>query len=271
MYIKKEDLNQIHNFANFLATNIITDKEDIESKENIAITEFIHKLYYKNRFFNENHSFFDYVSKLFDNLTIFLTPNESLFRARKIELEDNEKLGIEECFNGFDKKESFVPPVKKMQANRANSDGIPCLYTAKEIKTAIAEVRPFLGKKISIATIKPKANLKLFDLYFNPEQQYEEILKPPHSDLWLNIALKFSIPYENTSKNEYLFTQCISEYLQLSGFDGIQYLSSLCESGKNIAIFNCKHEDDHGNYDICEPICSHIYTVDKIDYDIKSD
>ena len=244
--------------------NYITDNDFAK-----VLDEFKHKLHCENRFFNENHSIFDHIKKLFDDHTITLAQNELLFRARRIELININESDMENDFFGFGKKDSFVPPAKKVPENRANSKGIPCLYTAKEKKTAIAEVRPFIGNDISVAAIQPLRDLKLFDLFINLNLPYGEFLKQSPSDIWVNIALPFSIPYEYTSENEYLLTQCISEFIQLSGFDGIQYSSSLSEGGKNIALFNCRNEDDGGKYDICEPIYSHCCTVKRIEYNFE--
>ena len=254
------ELKKKYDFNNF-----ITENEHAK-----IIDDFNRKLHFENRFFNENHPVFDLVKRKFDEHTITLAQNELLYRARKIEDEDSKEIFtekyFEEDFYGFNKKDSFVPPAKKILENRANSKGIPCLYTAKEEKTAIAEVRPLIGKKISVATIRPLRDLKLFDLFINPDLPHNEIYKQQSYAIWFGIALPFSIPYECTSENEYLFTQCISEFIQISGFDGIQYSSSLYEGGKNIALFNCKHEDDGGKYDICEPFFSHICTVKRIEH-----
>jgi len=232
----------------------------------LAFEDFTTTLYKKTRFFNQNHKIFSHIKALFEGCSITLTPNDFLFRARKIEPEDFDILDKEDNFLGFAKKDSFVPKRKDMRSNRANSSGIPCLYAARDEKTAISEIRPFLCNEISIATIRPVRNLKLFDLYFSLEQHYNEIIKPPHSDFWFNIALKYSVPYENSMRNEYLLTQCISEYVQLEGFDGIQYASSLNEGGKNIVIFNCKHEEEGRKYEICEPICSTIRYIKRIEH-----
>lgn len=252
-----DDLAQMHDFVSCISG---------PREENNDLLEFLNIIHYHTRFFLNDHPIFDRVKNLFDGCKISLTPDETIFRARKYDFSDNLKLQRQEGFWGFNRKDSFVPPIKFTQANRANSTGIPCLYTSKDIKTAIAETRPFLGNKISVSEIKPKRELKLFDFYIDPSRNYLEILRPPHSDLWLDIAIYFSRPYENSSKDEYLFTQCISDFLRLSSFDGIQYSSSLNEGGKNVAIFNCRNEDDCGDYDICEPMCSHTYIVNRIDH-----
>jgi len=243
----------------------------IDNDKSKILEEFNKKLHHENRFFNDNHPLFTHIKNKFEYHTITLNQDEWLFRARKVEDNDYDNFTkegyFEEDFYGYNKKDSFTPPMKKISANRANSDGIPCLYTAKDVKTAIAEVRPFLGDTISVANILPVHDLKLFDLSFDVNIHDINIANIPPSDIWfLGIVFAFSIPYEKTSKNEYLLTQCISEYIRLSGFDGIQYSSSLNNNGINIALFNCKNEDDGGKYDICEPISSHCCTVKSIDY-----
>jgi len=256
------ELKKTYDFYNFITNNDMTRLLD----------ELKTKLHFKNRFFNDNHPVFAHIKKLFDDHKIVLAPNELLFRARKIKPEDERKSSpadTERNFYGFNKKDSFVPQLKKMKENRANAKGIPCLYTAREQETAIAEVRPFAGNKISVAKIQLLHDLKIFDLFIEPNLSHDEVLKQSPSDLWFGIAFLFSIPYEDTSENEYLLTQCISEYIQLSGFDGIQYSSSLNEGGKNIVLFNCKNEDDGGKYNICEPICSNICTVKNIEHNFE--
>jgi hypothetical protein len=261
---------ELYKYSNFI--DFITKNKDISEFDS-----FVNKLLKETRFFNNNQPVLEQIKRIFDGNTIFLTPDDSLYRARKIKPEDynfkdeeKNKLSDEAEFYGFDKKNSFVCQEKDAKANRANSIGIPCLYVAREEKTAIAEIRPFLGSEISIAIIRPLRNLKIFDLYFHPEKTYDDIIKPPRSALWLNIAIEFSIPYEESSRNEYLLTQCLSEYFQQEGFDGIQYSSSLYEGGRNIAIFNCRHEDDGGEYNICEPVCSTIKFIKSVDYYVTS-
>ena len=253
------ELKKTYDYYNDITNNVFAK----------ILDEFDHKLHYENRFFNENHPVFDHIKKLFDDHTITLTQNELLFRARIIKPKDVIEPDMESDFFGFSKKDSFVPPVKKIPGNRVNSKGIPCLYTAKEEKTAIAEVRPFIGNDISVAAIQPSRDLRIFDLFINLDLPYGDFFKQSPFDIWINIALLFSIPYEKSSENKYLLTQCISEFIQLSGFDGIQYSSSLSEGGKNIALFYCRNEDDGGKYDICEPIYSHRCIVNRIEYNFE--
>ena len=47
---------------------------------------------------------------------------------------------------------------------RANSSGIPVLYLASTEKTAISEVRPWVGSQVSVAQFKVSRNLNAIDL-----------------------------------------------------------------------------------------------------------
>jgi hypothetical protein len=257
---KMMELKKIRDFHNFITNN----------EGSKILNEFEHSLHYKNCFFNVSHPVFDNIKNMFVDHTVTLAQNETIYRARIVEDDELEEICkekyFEENFYGFNKKDSFAPPIKYVSAGRVNPSGIPCLYAAKEEKTAIAEVRPFMGKNISVAKIQLLHSLKIFDLFIDLNLSETEIIKQQYSDLWLDIALLFSIPCERNSEKEYLLTQCISEYVKLSGFDGIQYSSSLHEGGKNIALFNCKNEKNGGKYDICEPISSHICTIKRIEH-----
>lgn len=254
---KLENLKEINDLSNCFYKN----------KKSIALDDLKYRLNNNKGFLLSKHPVFGHIKKLFDEHTIFITPSEKFFRARIVNDNDFNKFFkdgyLEGEFYGYNKKDSFVPRRLEMNENRANYRGIPCLYTAKEEETAISEIRPFIGNKVSVATLQAKGNLKLFDLSIDLNLIYT-YTKPPYSEFWLSLAVEYFIPYMRNSNKEYLLTQCISEYIQLSGFDGIQYSSSLNEGGINIALFNCLHEDDGGEYDICEPIESHTYTIKNI-------
>jgi len=257
-----------------LLQNIINDPD---SKNSLSFAHFVNQLLTKHRFFCQ-HEFFDIFDSYCKDFAISLGIEKSLYRARRMSLDEYDKRKEElqcdtesqDTFSGFAKKESFVPPSNKIAASRANNNGIPCLYAAESMKTAISEVRPYKGTYVSVAKIKIKRPLKLFNLCIPPDDfnlpGFCYMKKYP---TWYHsIAIMFSIPYEKSNKNEYLVTQCISEYIRLSGnFDGISYDSSLNDGGINYAIFDCAHED----YSLCEPISSKVCSITKIDveYDDK--
>jgi hypothetical protein len=241
-----------------------------------------HKSIYK-------HPLFTSIEELFDRFPPFdLKQDEIIYRARKLkpfEQIDNENDPID--FIGFGRKDSFVPQKDKVPQNRGNFKGVPCLYASTSANTAIAEIRPYKENEISIAEIKIKKELKLFDLclptdhissYFMHSHPFKDVAPNNLNDQEANyfnlkdkIACMFAIPYEFTENDEYLPTQYISEYIRNSErFDGIRYTSSLSSDGENIIIFDCKNEDDcqckDEAYIICEPRSSRLYVVENVGY-----
>jgi len=227
---------------------------------------FIRQLKNKKRFFCQ-HDFFRLLDESFKQYVGNISAGKNLYRARRMskdEYEDRKKiLTNNDPFKGFDKKGSFVLPAKRCRANRANTIGIPCLYVSSSENTAIAEVRPFKETYVSLATIKLKKSLRLYKFYFsaNESEIYGESIIDILPFWYIMLNRMFSTPYEYTDNDEYLVTQCIAEYIRLSGkFDGILYNSSLDDDGENIALFNCRNN----NYNLCEPVESVVYSINSI-------
>ena len=263
---------------------------DINSK---ARTEGVEKLYsfheiltHKNIY---EHPLFMAIKDLFNRFPPFyLEQGKKVYRARKVK--PFERITNEDDpngFIGFGRKDSFVPKKEIIPKNRANFKGIPCLYASTSASTAIAEMRPYKGNQISVAEIKIRKGLKLFDFclppnhvgtHFNYAHPFDDIAPKDLNDFDANffnlrdkIACMFAIPYESSDNNEYLPTQYISEYVRNSNqFDGIKFTSSLSTDGENIVIFECKNEDDCQNKDdayvICEPISSKLFNIEDVGY-----
>jgi RES domain-containing protein len=201
----------------------------------------------------------------FEKHTVVIEEKELLYRARRMskieytkrkreifsDILDGEEKKV--CFHGFSKIDSFTPPISK--ANRANTNGNPCLYVARSMQTAIAEVRPFKQSYVSVAAIKLKRPLKLFEFYTPDSFDIYNI------DWYGSLSFSFSQPFESSLDDEYLITQCISDYIRNSGaFDGLLYRSSLDTAGLNIVIYDCSYND----FKICEPVSSNVFTVTDI-------
>ena len=215
----------------------------------------------KSRYFCQDE-LFDELDGLLKKYVVKINAGETIFRARKArrgELNSNYREEAEINFNGFNKADSFVPPRSKIKVSRAMPSGIPCLYAAKDKRTAIAEVRPYAGSCVSVAEIRVNTDLTLVNLYYDMHISLSKIKRPM---LWLRVANLFARPNEEY-EDDYIVTQCISEYIKtFCEFDGIQYNSSLDDKGVNLALFNC----EYGDYDVCEPVASDIYHVDKIGF-----
>jgi len=243
---------------------------ECNSKETIIFIDFLNQLQTERRFFCQ-HEFFEILKNHFSFFTVKLNTDNLLYRARRVneaELEEiNSRIDIScdtiEQFYGFSKQDSFIPPAHLATQGRANSSVIPCLYASDSEITAVSEMRPYKGSNVSVAEIKLKRPLKLFNFYL--PDIWSKVTLPDYFEKIPNwykyIANLYSKPYETSFNNEYLITQCISEFIKLSeAFDGLLYESSLNDNGKNYAIFGCSYDD----YSICEPISSKLYSITKI-------
>lgn len=137
------------------------------------------------------------------------------------------------------------PPAKISTAGRANPIGIPYLYTASNISTAIAEIRPHKGDSVTVAKFDILEPLKLADLR-NPRQSIspftlkdEDELNQIYLDLdyLCHLGEELSKPIlPREAHLEYLSSQYLCELIKHCGFDGVVYKSSVGD-GDNFAIF----------------------------------
>jgi len=148
------------------------------------------------------------------------------------------------------------PPPKRAKNGRANPIGIPYLYVASSIGTAIAEIRGHKGETVTIAEFITNTNLELADLRdpknkvspFNlvDERKLDLICeKLPFLVALGNELSKPVIPRE--ADLEYLPSQYLCELLKQVGFHGIIYKSSIAD-GDNYVIFNHEKLDPIETY-----------------------
>jgi len=145
----------------------------------------------------------------------------------------------------FKMKEMGKPPKNLVSNGRANPIGIPYLYVASSIDTAISEIRGYKSEIVTIVEYQIKSNLELADLgdpkntispfELNDDNELEMIYKNlPFLTLLGNELSKPIIPRETNL--EYLPSQYLCELLKLIGFHGIIYKSSVSD-GNNYVIF----------------------------------
>ena len=127
---------------------------------------------------------------------------------------------------------------------RANPKGIPVLYLSTHNKTAMSEVRPWLGSLVSCALFRTTRPLKIVDFsvyhrcgvvfYFSePDASKRE------EAVWTQIDRAFSeptTPADDTA--DYVPTQVIAELFNSEGCDGIAYKSAFGDKGYNIVLFD---------------------------------
>lgn len=154
-------------------------------------------------------------------------------------------------FWGYSKGENLMPPPDiDVDNGRANPQFIRYLYIADSKYTALAEARPRIGDKISIAEIICNEKKKIADLSysaFNPNSSDIDIL------LYF-IVQEFSA-INNGGLKQYIPTQYVIEFLKHNGFDGVKYNSSLHKGGRNFVFFNEKGFED---------LNSRVYELDNI-------
>jgi len=143
--------------------------------------------------------------------------------------------------------ERMKPLPDRAVEGRANPKGIPCLYVATHEKTAVAEVRPWIGALVSVAQLKTTRELRVVNcttddhrgmLYFKepaPEERQRSV--------WQDIDRAFSEPVSPADDvARYAPTQVLAEMFRQHDLDGIGYRSAL-GPGHNIAFFDLSAAD----------------------------
>jgi len=120
---------------------VATDN-DTKNKWNELENALKNKRYFLNSQFD--------ISKIYiENIPeISIEQEDKFYRARK-----------NETGKEFTEKELHAPPLKKCNAGRLNPAGTRYLYIADAHKTAISEVRLWIGVRVKIAEYSPKERL----------------------------------------------------------------------------------------------------------------
>src|ERR1700693_773320 len=118
----------------------------------------------------------------------------------------------------------MVPTAEHSTDGRVIPRGIPCLYLASNMKTAVAEVRPWVDSYVSLAQFKLVKRCKVVDC----RSTKSEKLDKDQARIWSDIAYAFSKPVSPEEPHlEYVPTQILAEAFRSEGFDGILYESLL--------------------------------------------
>lgn len=137
---------------------------------------------------------------------------------------------------------------------RANPQGVVVLYVATSSKTAISEIRPWVGDWVSVVNIKTTKEMTVVDLSASDGQysalmwrEFSAMLKeasltPEQTNqiVWAKIDNAFSRPVgRTTSRAEYVPTQILASVIRDAGYDGLAYKSAFGgEGGYNVALFS---------------------------------
>jgi hypothetical protein len=174
-----------------------------------------------------------------------LPKEEKVWRARvgceevKVPIGDRSFTYVDRPFQAHRMKE---PPAKWDVEGRANPRGISYLYVASNPNTAIAEVRPWIGSRVSVGEFVAARDINLIDCSKH-HLGLISVVGPPtvgnHEDgMWSAIDEAFAKPVQRTEEGaSYVPTQILAELFKSYGYDGIRYKSRLDEDGYNLVIF----------------------------------
>ena len=200
----------------------------------------------------------------------FLIPkNQPFFRAQVGWEHDVEEMEDGTLYGPMAFGPQRMKPVASyITDGRANAAGIPVLYLAMEVDTAIAEVRPWVGSAVSVSQFRTTRELRALDL----TQEFGNHWMPPFSvkdgtfqsvdadgaekSVWANIDNAFSRPVNRADDPaEYVPTQILAELFRDEGYEAIVYCSRVRKTGYNVVIFE---PDD------ADPVDGRPYEVAKI-------
>jgi RES domain-containing protein len=138
--------------------------------------------------------------------------------------------------------ERMTPLPRRAVEGRANPKGIPYLYGASHLETAVAEVRPWIGAMVSVACFRLQRGVRLVNFTNVAQRQVLHMNEPSPAEreaaVWGDIDRAFARPVTPADDEaSYAPTQIIAEAIRNAGFDGIAYRSSL-GPGHNIALFD---------------------------------
>jgi hypothetical protein len=152
----------------------------------------------------------------------------------------DENLG--EAVDGPALPERMMPLAGAATEGRVNPKGIPCFYMANDEHAAIAEVRPWIGSKVSVGLFRTVRDLRLVDCTRDAEKQWIYFDEPDAEArakaVWTHIARAFRGPVtREDDRADYAPTQLIAETFRAEGFDGVAYRSSFGTDRFNVALF----------------------------------
>jgi len=146
--------------------------------------------------------------------------------------------------------ERMSPDPKFVRDGRSNPRGIAYRYLAKNEKTAIAEVRPWLGAYVSVGVFEVLEDCKVVYCLTTKHSPFVGTIlwdggyKPPAENewddiVWGDIGYAFAEPPDPESRDlTYAPTQILAEVLHEEGHDGVLYRSAMNRDGYNVALFD---------------------------------
>lgn len=148
---------------------------------------------------------------------------------------------------GFKKSEMGAPPAHRVNAGRANPEGVQVLYLSNTEKTTLHEIRAGMYDYVSIGTFRLLKQIEVINLaeidvvspfIANSLLDIDYVQYAVNQDVLRKMRAEIAKPLRrHDSTLDYLPTQYISDFIKSLGFDGIEYTSTMSEEGRNLAVF----------------------------------
>ncbi|MGD9808133.1 MAG: RES family NAD+ phosphorylase [Deferribacterales bacterium] len=219
----------------------------------ICFQKISQSIIFKNRFLLRGRDFEDFESLIKTGIATF--KNYEIVDASKIFY----RARIHDGGAKYKFKDLKAPPFGKANSGRANPKGIPYLYLASDVDTAINEVRPPVKTEVCYVKFNAVKKLRILDL------GKEMVIESPfvdgfkdklrYRDLLNYVAQELNKPVlEENSEFEYLPTQYLCEYLKSLRSDdrrkpfvhGVKYKSNKA-TGDNYVLFGVDSAKPNGD------------------------
>ncbi len=213
--------------------------------------DFSNSLKHENRFHSSKFNADVFVTSLSSVVKIHRS-GELFYRAR-----------IAKDASGYECDKMGAPPLEKRTAGRVNPEGIGILYLSLEKETVLNEIRANVFDYVTIGTFRTKRDLRVVNLSdlvkISPFDHIDTLERfALNRDLFHELSKEIAKPLRRSDSTlEYLPTQYISEFVKSQGYDGVEYDSTLRNSGHNLALFDL---------DAAECVCVKTIEISGIDY-----
>lgn len=197
-------------------------------QEAIAWARYEADLRLRNRFFVQESKYFDELVRACLERETMFRAGTPVFRARIMPPDRHDDLAP------LSASEVSAPSAEQSKGGRLNPAGIVCLYAARDPETALAEMRPWRGARVTLATFQLTRDVRAVDLS-DPEGSAS---MPPRA-AWAGFAAGY--PAHAEDQWAYLGTQYLAERLKSSGIAAMLYDSAMRLRGVNVALFAHEH------------------------------
>ncbi|MCG2712307.1 MAG: RES family NAD+ phosphorylase [Candidatus Omnitrophica bacterium] len=180
------------------------------------------------------------ILKLAEDREAFLEQGSMFWRARTSKIPRVTEDGAIDS-DSYTAEEMSACQEEDTKDGRANPTGISYLYLAENIETAIAEIRPYIGDKITAASFVLSRKIKIVDIRQGAPSLPEAVFsknKDSFDNLWFGIKMYFSMPVKPQDPKGYIPMQYVAELFKNNGFDGIKFDSVQREGNFNLVLFN---------------------------------